>query len=488
MLNRQWILGVCFNNESRKAHLLSANVPCQTRPTMAGRRIEPQRGIAMLNLLDSRKYRDCEGTTRRHFLKIGGLGLTGLGLADLLRQRAAAANAQAFPDKSVVWIWLGGGATHIETFDPKMQAPAEFRSVVGATPTNVPGVEIGGLFPKMAAHAEKLAFIRSFAHGNSGHAGGTHYVMTGVDHPPADAGMPPIKPSFGSIAARVRGANNPQSGIPTYVRLSGLYADGPNWLGAAYAPFDVGGEARNNMNVGIDLARLGDRRTLLDSVDRLNRKLDRGGQLAGLDEFEIQAFDLILGRAKEAFDLSREDPRLRDKYNAAGTSIGDHLLLARRLCEAGCGFVTFNYANSYQGWDMHEKIEPQLKTACPPLDHAVAAFLEDLALRGLSEKILLVITGEFGRTPRINGAAGRDHWGPLCTLAVAGGGLKMGQVVGESSAKAEVPKSNPIRPRDLMATIFHVLGIDPHVQFLDQAGRPQYLLPDGAKPIKELVG
>jgi len=444
-------------------------------------------GSAMINLLGNRPHSDCEGTRRRQFLKIGGLGMTGLGLADLLRHRARAGSPIAAADKSVIWIWLGGGATHIETFDPKMDAPAEFRSVVGATSTNVPGIELGGLFPKLARHADKLAVVRSFAHGNSGHAGGTHYVMTGVDYPPADAGMPPIKPSIGSIAARVRGANNPDSGIPTYVRLSGLYADGPNWLGAAYAPFDVGGEARNNMNVRIDLARLGDRRLLLDSVDRLSRQLDRGGQLAGLDEFELQAFDLILGRAKEAFDLSREDPRLRDKYNGAGTSLGDQLLLARRLCEAGCGFVTFNYANSYQGWDMHEKIEPQLKTACPPLDHAVATFLEDVALRGLSDKILLVITGEFGRTPRINGAAGRDHWGPLCTLALAGGGLRMGQVVGESSRRAEVPKTAPIKPKDLMATIFHVLGIDPHTQFLDQAGRPQYLLPDGAKPIRELI-
>lgn len=443
----------------------------------------------MLNLFGSQTYRDCAGSTRREFLRIGALGTTSLGLSSLLAHRAqAAAEHRPVRDTSVVWIWLGGGATHIETFDPKMEAPVEFRSCVGATKTSLPGIEIGGLFPKMALCADHMAFVRSFAHGNSGHAGGTHFVMTGVDHPPADAGMAPIKPSFGSIAARVRGANSPISGIPTYVRLSGLYADGPNFLGAAYAPFDVGGEARNNMNVNVDLRRLGDRRGLLAQVDRINRNADRNGQLAGLDQFETQAFDLILGRAKEAFDLTREDPRLRDKYNAAGTGLGDQMLMARRLCEAGCGFITLNYANSYQGWDMHEKIEPQLKQACPPLDHVVATFLEDVRQRGLSEKILLVITGEFGRTPRINGVAGRDHWGPLCTLALAGGGLKMGQVIGESSPKAEVPRSTPIYPRDLMATIFHVLGIDPHTQFVDNAGRPQYLLPDGAKPIRELVG
>jgi uncharacterized protein (DUF1501 family) len=161
--------------------------------------------------------------------------------------------------------------------------------------------------------------------------------------------------------------------------------------------------------------------------------------------------------------------------------------MARRLCEAGAGFVTLNYSNSYQGWDMHNNIEPQIKQACPPLDVAIATFLDDLAQRGMSEKVLLVITGEFGRTPRINGGAGRDHWGPLCTLALAGGGLKMGQTVGESTAKVEIPKTTPITPKDLMATVFHVLGIDQRLQIVDPAGRPTYLLPEGAQPIAELV-
>jgi hypothetical protein len=442
----------------------------------------------MLNLWGNHSAKNCDVTSRRGVLKVGSLGLTGFGLPSLLQQRAeAASKGQPVKDTSVVWIWLGGGATHIETFDPKMEAPSEFRSVVGSVSTSLPGVEIGGLLPNLAQQANRMAFVRSFAHSNSGHGGGTHWVMTGSDHPAADAGAAPIKPSFGSIASRARGTNHPETGVPTFVRLSGLYADGPSWLGAAYAPFDVGGEARNNMNIKMNLDRLGDRRALLSQVDRLDRQVDRNGLLDGQDKFGGQAFRLILSRAKEAFDITREDPRLRDKYNGAGTSLGDQLLLARRLCEAGCGFVTLNYANSYQGWDMHEKIEPQLKTACPPLDHAIATFLEDVEHRGLSEKILLVITGEFGRTPRINQVAGRDHWGPLSTLALAGGGLKMGQVVGESSSKAEVPKTEPIQPKHLMATIFHVLGIDPQTQYIDQSGRPQYLLPDGAVPIRELI-
>jgi hypothetical protein len=281
------------------------------------------------------------------------------------------------------------------------------------------------------------------------------------------------------------------SGIPTYVRLTGLYADGPIFLGPASAPFDVSGQARNNINLAVGLDRIGDRRTLLKALDHADREIDLSGEMTGLDAFEGQAFSLILGRSKEAFDLTREDPRVRSLY---GPGFGEQLLMARRLCEAGCGFVTINYANSPQAWDMHGaanqpnfSVAKQMQQACPPMDQAISVFLEDLAQRRLTERILLVLTGEFGRTPRINQFGGRDHWGPLCTLALAGGGLNMGQAVGESSAKAEVPKSTPILPRDLMATLFHVLGIDPTIQFPDQFGRPQYLLPDGARPIAELV-
>jgi hypothetical protein len=446
----------------------------------------------MLTIWGERQRTNCEGTTRRNFLRVGTLGLTSLSLGGLLRSRASAVSSGTLSrDTSVVWVWLGGGATHIETFDPKMDAPAEFRSAVGEVKTSLPGVTIGGLFPKIAAQAHRMAIVRSFAHGNSGHAGGTHFVMTGVDHPPADAGLPPIKPSFGSITARVRGTNHAVTGIPTYVRLSGLYADGPQFLGPANAPFDVGGEARNNMNIAVGLDRLGDRRSLLKLLDHVDREVDRTGEMRGLDAFERQAFSVILGRSKEAFDITREDPRLRSLY---GPGLGEQLLMARRLCEAGCGFVTLNYANSAQAWDMHGapnqpnlSIDKQLQQACPPMDHAISVFLEDLAQRRISQRILLVVTGEFGRTPRINQFGGRDHWGPLCTLALAGGGLAMGQVIGESSAKAELPKSAPIDPKDLMATIFHVLGIDPAIQYPDAFGRPQYLLPDGARPIAELV-
>jgi len=401
-------------------------------------------------------------------------------LPDLLRARAVAAQEGKSTRKtSVVWLWLGGGPTHIETFDPKMSAPMEFRSTVGAVKTCLPGVEFGGVFPEMAKVADKMAVVRSFAHSNSGHGGGTHFVMTGYDFAGADNNQPPIKPGLGSILARQRGANNPQTGLPTYVRMSGILGDGPSWLGAPYAPFDVGGNARTNMNMKVTLDNLADRRSLLKGFDTIDRDLDRSGAMHGLDSFEQQAFDLILSRARETFDVNKEDPRTRDRY---GKGLGEQMLMARRLCEAGVGFVTIHHG----GWDMHGGIAQAMKTTAPAVDHAVAAFIEDTTARGLDEDVLLVVTGEFGRTPRINGGAGRDHWAPLSTLALAGGGLKMGQVIGESNAKAEVPKTTPITPQHLMATVFHVLGIPQELQYKDQSGRPVSMI-DGGKPIAELI-
>jgi hypothetical protein len=434
----------------------------------------------MFQLWGNRFRSTCDGGSRRDFLKVGALGLGGLMLPDLLRARAAAATAgRPTRNTSVVWLWLGGGPSHIETFDPKMSAPAEFRSTVGAVPTSLPGVEFGGVFPKLASMADRMAVVRSFAHSNSGHGGGTHWVMTGYNFPPADNGQPPIKPGFGSIVARYRGSNNAATGLPTYVRLGGILGDGPAWLGPAYAPFDTGGNAQSNMNLKVALDRLTDRRTLLKTFDSLDRHIDQSGVMNGLDSFETQAFDLILSRARETFDVNREDPRTRDHY---GKGLGQQLLMARRLCEAGVGFVTCHFG----GWDMHGQVAMGMKNLGPQVDQAVAAFLEDCTSRGLDQEILLVITGEFGRTPRINQGAGRDHWAPLSTLALAGGGLKMGQVIGESTAKAEVPKSTPISPQNLMATVFHVLGLPLDLHYTDPTGRPTPMV-EGAQPIAELI-
>lgn len=447
----------------------------------------------MLNVINQRQTGNCAGMNRRDALRVGSLGMGGFTLSHLLRARALGAttnepanqvpgNVSSFRrdrDTSVIWLWLGGGATHVETFDPKMTAPMEYRSITGEASTPMPGVTIGGTFPNLAKVADKMALVRSFAHQNSGHGGGTHWVMTGYDHRAADAGEPQVRPSIGSIVSRVRGTNHPITGMPTYVRINDIYGDGSSFLGTAYAPFQPGGDALRNMQLNLQQARLEDRRSLLKGLDNVRRDMDAKGLMEGLDDFERQAFQLVLGKAPEAFDLRNEDPRVVERY---GSGIGEQLLQARRLCEAGCGFATIHYG----GWDMHGNIKDGMQNLSPALDRALAAFLEDTHQRGVNERILLVISGEFGRTPRINGSAGRDHWAPLSTLAFAGGGLKMGQVVGESAPKLDVPKSRPITPQDMMATIFHSLGIDPHIQFVNTAGRPTYMIEDG-HPIEELI-
>ncbi len=433
----------------------------------------------MLTLFSNRSHRACDGSTRRDFMRVGALGLGGLTLPNLLQAREQASKAGSLAkDTSVVWLWLGGGPTHVETFDPKMDAPVEYRSTTGSVKTKVTGVELGGTFEKMGAVADKMAFVRSFAHSNSGHGGGTHWLMTGYNFVAADNGGGANKPGMGSILARHRGTNAP-SGMPTYVRMANILGDGPAFLGRTYAPFDVAGKARENLSLRGTLDTLEDRKGLLKSFDTMNREMDQSGLMAGLDGFEHQALDLVVGKAKEVFDITRETAKTRERY---GKGLGEQMLLARRLCENGAGFVTL----SLGGWDMHGQISNAMKRSGPIVDNAVSAFVEDIAERGLDKNILLVVTGEFGRTPKINNNAGRDHWAPLSTLALAGGGLKMGQAVGESTAKAETPKSKPIGPQDLMATVFHVLGMPQDLHFKDPTGRPVPMI-NGGKVIDELV-
>ena len=434
----------------------------------------------MIDFHFGKAHRNCEGSSRRDFLRVGGLGLGSLTLANMLQGKAKAAEQGiGTSDKSVIWLWLGGGPTQVETFDPKMTAPSEYRSVTGEVKTVLPGVTLGGNFERIAGLADKMAFVRSFAHTNSGHSGGTHYVMTGYDDRLADNGAVADRPFLGSIMSRIRGTNHPVTGIPTYVRLGGIYADGPAFLGTAFGPFDPAGEARRNMSLSIEQSRLSNRRAMLEGIDNVKRNIDRKGLMEGLDSFEEQAFNLILSRSQQAFDLKYEDPRVVDRY---GKGLGEQMLQARRLCEAGCGFVTLQHG----GWDMHSNIKQEMDRRGPEIDRAVSALVEDLDQRGMLENVLLVISGEFGRTPKINGSSGRDHWAPLSTLAFAGGGLKMGQVVGESAEKVDVPKTTPITPQDLMATVFHVLDFDKRIQFTNQSGRPTYLIENG-RPIEELI-
>ena len=435
----------------------------------------------MLNLKFSSRYRTCDGATRREFLKVGALGIGALTLPQLLQARAeAAAGGKTTKETSIILLWLYGGPSHVETFDPKMTAPSEYRSVTGEVKTSLRGVTIGGTYPKMAKVVDKMALVRSFHHKNSDHAGGTHWVMTGYNNRKSKDAAVPDRPSFGSILARVRGANHPVSGIPTYIRTAArIRSDGPVFLGPAYAPFDSNGQARHNMTLVVPRGRVDDRKSLLQGLDRINRQVDQSGLMDGLTKFEQQAFNLLIGSSAGAFDIGAEDPKTVEKY---GKGLGQQLLLARRLCEAGAGFVTLNY----DGWDLHEKIAKNMKRLSPQMDQGVAALLEDLHERGMSDNVMLVISGEFGRTPKVNKKAGRDHWAPLCTLALAGGGLKMGQVVGRSAPKLDVPAENPITPQDLMATLFHVLGIDKKTYFHNLLGRPTPMLADG-EVIRQLI-
>jgi hypothetical protein len=411
--------------------------------------------------------------TRRGFLQAGTLALGGLSLPDLLRARAHAADqGRSVRDTSVVFLFLTGGPSQIETFDPKMSAPEEFRSVNGETATSLPGVTFGAAFPQLARRAQRLAVVRSFTHESGDHTRAVQLVIRGGNSGEA---------SLGSILARLRGTSHPASGVPSNIYLNEteidpqfdkerqrlLEAAGPGQLGGAYAPFSLG----FNSPVGRDLQLcvssncFEERRALRNTFDQFARAVDQDG---ALDSYQRQAVDILTGRSRGAFDLSREDARVIERYDTSrfqtglkeyrASSLGLQLLLARRLCEAGCGFVTIHNP----GWDMHGgdtqlDMRRGMDELGRPVDHAVAAFLDDVDQRGLSDKILLVITGEFGRTPRVNVSGGRDHWPQLGALALAGGGLRMGQIVGESTARAEGPRTDPVTLANLLATVMHVL-------------------------------
>jgi hypothetical protein len=411
----------------------------------------------------------CDGLSRRNFLQVGSLGIAGLTLPNLLRAKETGA---ALNNKSVIWVWLGGGPTHVETFDPKMDAPREYRSTTGECKTPIPGVSIGGTYPKLARCMDSMALVRSFAHGNSSHGTGTTWVMTGYND------RTKMRPSMGSIIAKAKGTAHPDTGLPSYVRIGGIGSDGPGWLGTRYQALSPSGQARKNMELSVDANRFESRHALLDSIDVINRKMDRSGQMEGLDGFEQQAFDLVLGSAKDAFDIKKEDPKVRARY---GKGLGEQLLLARRLTAAGSRFVNIQYG----GWDMHRKIQNSMKSRSPQMDQGLSALIEDLKASGQLDNTLLVVTGEFGRTPRVNKNGGRDHWGRLCTLMLAGGGLNMGQVIGKSSPKLEDPAERHITPQDMLATVLKMFGLDPKLQFMNHQGRPTYVVENG-RPITEL--
>ena len=427
----------------------------------------------------------CDGIQRRDFLRVGAAGAFGwsatLPLA-LQQQALAAAAGEKNPsdDVSVIYLFLLGGLSTIDTFDLKPDAPSEVRGEFSPISTNVPGIEVCEHMPYSAQHADKFALIRSFAHGNSGHGAADKYMLTGH--------LNEARPAFGSVASHTYGSRGT---VPPYIVLPAMHASaGPQFLGSSAAPFLIDADPSFPGFSVPDLAppldidgnRLSNRRGLLRTVDRFQRQGEVRGKAGAFNKFRERAFTLMTSpEAKEAFDLQSEPEPARRAYG--NNTLGQSCLLARRLVESGSRYVMINHNN----WDTHANNFGDLKTnLLPHLDKALAELLRDLADRGMLEKTLVVISGEFGRTPKINKDAGRDHWGPCFTLTLAGGGIQGGRVVGTSDEWAAKPKDNPIGPKDFAATMFHLLGIDTEKLLYTLDKRPIKLL-DGGRVIEELL-
>jgi hypothetical protein len=436
----------------------------------------------------------------------------------LLRAQAKEAGADV-PDTSVILLWLPGGPPHMETYDMKPDAPLEYRGDFRPIRTNVPGIDVCEHLPSHARIANRFSLIRSIAHKFADHGGGHKHFLTGRE-PREPTGFVNDHPMVGSMVAEVR--RDRRAAVPNYISGTDngrqgidVFSFGSAYLGPRTHPFTVVGDpsAANFEVKNLSLARDGERLIqervgLLRQFDRTNRNVDLSGTMSAIDEFNSRALHLITtDSARKAFDLSHETQRLRERY---GMHVyGQRCLLARRLVEAGSSFVTMVLENPVPGkempvnstynWDSHAvncHLFDDTKFKLGFFDQAVTALIEDLYLRGLDRKVLLIVTGEFGRTPRIsyeNGSQtgvkqpGRDHWPQAMSVLISGGGMRMGQVVGSTNAKGEHPKDRPLTPNDLWATMFHHLGIDPlHTAFPDHTGRPMSILPDG-EPIRELL-
>jgi len=431
----------------------------------------------------------CDGVNRRDFLRVGaiGAGAFSLTLADVLRLQAAAPakatsrgaqpSRRSSQHKAVIMINLPGGPSHIDMYDPKPDAPAEYRGEFKAIPTNVDGVQLCELFPRQARLMDKLAVLRSVVGSDGDHA--AYQFMTAY---PRKAN----RPALGSVVSRLaaQGGSDAQgvSELPPYVALNRMNEEDPKFLGASHRPFVPSGPGLENLSLasGVDMSRLEKRRSLLSTFDTLRRDLDTSGTIAGVDELTRRAFDMISsGAVREAFNLSKEDPRTVEAYGKEG----QRFLQARRLIEAGVKVVTL----SIGGWDTHGDNFKTLRKQLPQVDNAFASLVQDLDNRGMLDDVAVVMWGEFGRTPKINSGAGRDHWPQVMSVVMAGGGIRAGQVIGSTDARAERAVDRPVRTENLHATIYHLLGIDPSQTFTNEAGRPVYIL-DDREAIRELVG
>jgi hypothetical protein len=434
-------------------------------------------------------HRYCDGISRRSFLKIGGLAMGGLGLPDVLRAEALAGAGRSH--KAVIMVYLSGGLAHQDTFDLKPNAPEGIRGEFRPIATRVPGIEIGELLPRIAASMDKLAVIRSLVGLRDEHS--SFQSITGF---PMDLSQREGKPHFGSVISRVQGPKDPV--VPPFIDLFPTMqhrpynSPGPGLLGQAYSPAKMTGEDLALLRqTSVSAERFATRRGLLSHFDRFRSAVD-AAPMDGMDSFYRRAFDVLASdKVAKALDVEREDPRLRDRYGRGSSKhLGDgapmwndQLLIARRLVEAGARCVTV----AYGFWDTHGQNFSHLKQHLPLFDQGISALVEDIHARGLDKDVTVVVWGEFGRTPKINKDAGRDHWARVNSALLAGGGLRVGQVIGSTDPMGGSAASSPIHYHDVLATIYHNLGIDPHAFISDRTGRPVSILPSTAEPIRQLI-
>jgi uncharacterized protein (DUF1501 family) len=460
----------------------------------------------MFQLDLGRTGRYCDGLSRRSFLTLGVSGMASLGLPQILRAQAQSAERPgARRDTAVILIWLDGGPSHMDLYDLKPDAPAEYRGIWRPIRTRVPGFDISELFPKQARVTDLFSVVRSLHHDTGDHFAGGHRMLTGKALGVSGANTGQRFPSIGAVVSRELGPR--RRGMPAYVGVPHAASIGLNpgyfgghMLGAQHNPFQPGGDPNaptytvQNLNLanGLSLDRLEDRRSLVRHFDDFQRATDGNRTAEAMDRFSQEAFEFVTGAtARRAFDIGREEPRLRDQYGR--DNWGQSVLLARRLVEAGATFVTVHFG----GWDHHWNLQAGMENALPKVDSAVSTLFQDLHERGLLDRVLVVLCGEFSRTPRMNdggnggpprsmGTPGRDHWGNAMFCLLGGGGLRGGQVVGSTDRLGQRPHTRPVTPANIHATIYHVLGIDPRLQLLDPSGRPVSVV-DDPTPISELL-
>lgn len=423
----------------------------------------------------------CDGIDRREFIRVGSLPALGLGLTAALRAQAnGASTTPSKSDRNCILVWLDGGPSHLDTFDLKPNAPVEVRGSYKPISTNVAGIEICQHFERLAKQADKFCLVRSMTSDLGVHGLGSHYLLTGYKPSPVLQ-----YPSIGSVVARCQKEKHV---LPSYIAMRGGRLQAGNTLGSgylpgAYNPFVLEGDPSRpdfrvrdlNHSATTSPSSLERRREFLAELDGLSRHIERNPIRQERDAYFEQAYRLILSpEAKQAFDVSKEPGRIRDRYGKR-SRVGQSCLLARRLIQAGCRFVTV----TDNGWDMHSGIQQAMDRKLPALDKALSALLTDLSDTGLLDETLVLVMGEFGRTPRVNTAAGRDHWPRAFSVLLAGAGVKGGQVVGKTDPRGVQPTERPVSPTDLARTIYALLGVDPDRKFHTSDGRPVHVSPGG---------